>query len=173
MKWFNCSSAVKITISQLNNNIATLSLKHKLIYEQPKDITISQDIKEFIRENIDLLLQEIYAQLVGSGLNLLIGKNKSIFGEQSQPIYALAIITELHDYLLKIKINIHECGIDTTSECGYDLVETESVNIEANVLYSNIEDNLNENSDELYNELMTLTTKALNLLEEQKAVGNS
>ncbi|CAG8793302.1 43654_t:CDS:2, partial [Gigaspora margarita] len=346
MEQFDCSGTVKITINQSNNNIATLSLKHKLIHEQPKDITVSQDVKEFIRENIDQLLREIYAQLVGSSLNPLIwqkqiyfwwselGQNRykhqddafesaiqwfkegqhKIILEQSQPIRALAIMTELHDYLLKININIHECGIDATynannfgmelyclqaevngtefplaylflenngrcgsgtsiknleiphsirywklvldfylivlnnqlnfaprtlgdnlendgeaftsasnnphqiitgrekpewvkqfksewrnlstrtinemyitdvdwwicvsseffdrikrnyqppflAEHGYDLVET-----------NNIEDDLNENSDELYDELMILTTKALNLLEEQKAVGNS
>ncbi|CAG8645077.1 44830_t:CDS:2 [Gigaspora margarita] len=56
---------------------------------------------------------------------------------------------------------------------GYNLVKTESVNIEYNVLYSNIDNDLNKNSNELYNELMILTTKALNLLEVQKSVGNS
>ncbi|CAG8806337.1 20728_t:CDS:2 [Gigaspora margarita] len=66
-------------------------------------------------------------------------------------------------------------SIENTDEFTwiYDLVKTESVNIEDNVLYSNIEDDLNKNSNELYDELITLTTKALNLLEEQKAASNS
>ncbi|CAG8833027.1 20941_t:CDS:2, partial [Gigaspora margarita] len=94
MEQFDCYSTIKITISQ-SNNTAKLVLKHELIHAQPKDVIVSQDIKEFIKENINLLPREIYAQL------------------QLQP-RALAVITELYDYLLKLNINIRECGIDAT-----------------------------------------------------------
>ncbi|RIB12830.1 hypothetical protein C2G38_2327609 [Gigaspora rosea] len=144
MERFDCHGTIKITINQ-SNNIAKLVLKHELIHAQPKNVIVSQDIKEFIKENINLLPREIYAQLVENGLNPLIrqkqihfwwselGQNRyrrqddafesaiqwlrkgqyKIVLEQLQP-RALALITELHDYLLKLNINIHECGIDAT-----------------------------------------------------------
>ncbi|CAG8797953.1 15089_t:CDS:2, partial [Gigaspora rosea] len=63
------------------------------------------------------------------------------------------------------------------TERDYNLVETVSVilhnNTEDNVIYSDIEDDSDENSNDLYNKLITLTTKTLNLFEKQKANGNS
>ena len=63
MERFDCHSTIKITIGP-RNNIAKLVLKHELIHAPPKDITVPQNIKEYIKENIDLLPQKIYAQLL-------------------------------------------------------------------------------------------------------------
>ncbi|CAG8695571.1 3890_t:CDS:2, partial [Gigaspora rosea] len=78
MERFNCHGTIKITISQ-SNNTAKLVLKHKLIHAQPKNVIVSQDIKEFIKENINLLPREIYAQLVENGLNPLIWQKQIHF----------------------------------------------------------------------------------------------
>lgn len=145
MERFDCNGAIKITINQ-STNIAKLVLKHKLIHERPKDITVPQTVKEYIKENIDLLPREIYARLVDNDMNILIrqkqihfwwselGKNRykrqddafesaiqwlkegqnKIILEEIQPVRALAFMTEIHNYLLQMNINIRECGIDAT-----------------------------------------------------------
>ncbi|CAG8833026.1 20940_t:CDS:1 [Gigaspora margarita] len=63
------------------------------------------------------------------------------------------------------------------TERDYKLVKMVSFilhnNTEDNIIHSNIEDDFDENSNDLYNELITLITKTLNLLEEQKVTGNS
>ncbi|RIB05717.1 hypothetical protein C2G38_2218921 [Gigaspora rosea] len=60
------------------------------------------------------------------------------------------------------------------TECDQDLVNVQSITLH-NSNESNDNENYNnqsENSDEIYNELITLTTKALTLLEEQKEASN-
>ncbi len=63
MEWFKCQGSIKITINQ-ETNIAYITINYDFLHERPKKISVSKDIKNFIQNNIDLLPQEIYAQLV-------------------------------------------------------------------------------------------------------------
>lgn len=78
MERFECNGTIKISINQ-SINIAKLIFKHKLVHEKPKDIAVPQSIKEFIKENIDLLPREIYAQLIDNGMNLEIRQKQIHF----------------------------------------------------------------------------------------------
>src|SRR5581483_6520525 len=69
MERFRCNGIVKVSIDSLNN-MASLSVKHDLLHKKPTNVEVSQDIKDFIKENINLLPREIYAQLVNKGLDL-------------------------------------------------------------------------------------------------------
>ena len=53
MKQFNCNRTIKIIINQITK-IASLTLQYKQ-YAYPKIMEISEDIKDFIKKNIDLL----------------------------------------------------------------------------------------------------------------------
>ena len=78
MERFDCNGVVKIIFNQITK-IATLILHHDLQHARPEMVTVSQDIKDFIKENIDLLPQEIYAQLVDKGLDISIRQKQIHF----------------------------------------------------------------------------------------------
>src|ERR1043166_4632782 len=67
MRHFSCNGCVKITIYE-NFTLSKIEMKHILHSIRP-NTSISQDIKTFILENIDLLPREIYKRLVECGLN--------------------------------------------------------------------------------------------------------
>ena len=78
MKRFDCNGIIKVTIDK-SNNVAILSVKHDFLHEKPINVEVSQEIKDFITENIDLLPREIYAQLVKKGLDLSIRQKQIHF----------------------------------------------------------------------------------------------
>lgn len=49
--------------------MANLSVKHDFLHKKPINTEVPQDVKDFIKEHIDLLPKEIYAQLVSKGLD--------------------------------------------------------------------------------------------------------
>jgi len=71
MEWFDCDGTIKIVVNQVTK-IANVTLRHDFLHIRPKIklTTIPQNIKDFIKENIDLLPREIYARLIDKGLNL-------------------------------------------------------------------------------------------------------
>ena len=68
MKRFNCNGIIKIVVNK-SSNVVNLSVNHDFLHKKPVNTEVTQDIKDFIRNNIDLLPREIYAQLVSKGLD--------------------------------------------------------------------------------------------------------
>ena len=52
---------------------------HNLQHTRLEMVTVSQDIKDFIKENIDLLSWEIYTQLINKGLDISIRQKQIYF----------------------------------------------------------------------------------------------
>src|SRR3954454_24810366 len=71
MERFNCNGVIKIAINEVSKN-AKVTLQHDFLHVQPSITSIPQNIKDFIKENIDLLPREIYARLIDKGLDLSI-----------------------------------------------------------------------------------------------------
>jgi len=78
MNRFDCNGIIKITIDEANNT-ATLSMQHDLLHKRPSNTTVSQGVKDFIKENINLLPREIYARLVAEGLDTSIRQKQIHF----------------------------------------------------------------------------------------------
>ena len=73
----SCNGGFKITIYE-HSTLSKIELKHVLHSVWP-DTLISNEIKTFILENIDLLLREIYKRLVECGLNINIRQKQIHF----------------------------------------------------------------------------------------------
>ena len=71
MERYDCNGMIRISINH-TTLMATIYIRHHLLHPYPKDVSISDDIKQFIMNNIDLLPREIYARLVENGLDLSI-----------------------------------------------------------------------------------------------------
>ena len=52
--------------------ISEVELRHKDLHIRPVNKSVSQSVKDFIKDNIDLLPREIYKRLVNEGLDLSI-----------------------------------------------------------------------------------------------------
>ena len=79
MKRFRCNGIIKVSVDN-QNNMVSLTVEHDLLHQRPNDVVeVSQDIKDFIKEHIDLLPREIYAQLVSKGLDLSIRQKQIHF----------------------------------------------------------------------------------------------
>ena len=75
MARFDCNGIIKITINEANN----MAKQHDFLHKRPSNTTVSQEIKDYIKENIDLLPREIYAWLVAKGLDISIRANQIHF----------------------------------------------------------------------------------------------
>ena len=62
---FKCGGILKISIKETTHK-AEITLCHKNLHAKPVDTSIPQNIKDFIKTNIDLLPKEIYARLVNN-----------------------------------------------------------------------------------------------------------
>src|SRR5437762_1577686 len=60
MERFDCGGIVKISIDKLTL-LSEVELFHKDLHVRPIDKFVPEDVKEFIKNNIDLLPKEIYA----------------------------------------------------------------------------------------------------------------
>jgi len=78
MERFNCNETIKISVNK-SSNMANLSVNHDFLHKKPINTEVTQDIKDFIKNNIDLLPREIYAQLVSKGLDLSIRQKQIHF----------------------------------------------------------------------------------------------
>ncbi|RIA81411.1 hypothetical protein C1645_837063 [Glomus cerebriforme] len=65
------------------NHLYTIELFHKDLHVRPIDKSVSQDVKEFIKDNIDFLSKEIYVHLIDKGLN------------EVEPVHVLAFKTSV------------------------------------------------------------------------------
>ena len=77
MERFECDSVLKISVNEITH-IAEITLYHKDLHTKPINNSIPQNIKDFIKSNIDLLPREIYARLVSSEDLPLFIKQKQI-----------------------------------------------------------------------------------------------
>ena len=71
MERFCCEGVVKIIINEVTK-IAKIDLQYDFLHVRPNITTMPENIKEFIKENIDLLPREIYARFINKGLDLSI-----------------------------------------------------------------------------------------------------
>ena len=78
MERFNCNGVIKIIINEVTK-IAKVALQHDFLHTRPNIVTLPQNIKDFIKENIDLLPREIYARLINNGLDLSIRQKQIHF----------------------------------------------------------------------------------------------
>ena len=78
MDWFDCNGVIKVTINEANN-MAKLSMQHDFLHKRPSNTTVSQEIKDYIKKNIDLLPREIYARLIAEDLDTSIRANQIHF----------------------------------------------------------------------------------------------
>jgi len=78
MERFDCGGVIKISINK-TTLLSEVELLHKDLHVRPIDKSVPQDVKEFIKDNIDLLPKEIYARLVDKGLNVLIRQKQIHF----------------------------------------------------------------------------------------------
>jgi hypothetical protein len=77
MNRFDCEGYIRIHVDQ-TANIAKTEVNHKCLHPPLSENRVSEEIKTFIQENIDLLPREIYARLIDKGLDLSI-KQKQIY----------------------------------------------------------------------------------------------
>ena len=76
MNRFDCEGYIRIHINQ-TEKIAKIEVNHKCLHPSLSENSVSEEIKTFIQENIDLLHCKIYAKLINKGLDLSI-KQKQI-----------------------------------------------------------------------------------------------
>lgn len=67
MERFHCNGVIKVSINP-STNMAEVHVQHDFLHPRPKNISVPENIKDFIRDNIDLLPREIYARLVSDGM---------------------------------------------------------------------------------------------------------
>ena len=75
---FDCGGFIKISINEITQ-MTEVTLYHRILHEKPMDMSITQNIKDFIKNNIDLLPREIYARLISEGINLLVRQKQIHF----------------------------------------------------------------------------------------------
>ena len=68
---FDCDGMLKITID-IAASTFQVHLVHECLHPPPSNHSVSDSVKDFIRENINLLPREIYAKLVSNGMDLAI-----------------------------------------------------------------------------------------------------
>jgi hypothetical protein len=78
MKRFDCCGEINIVIN-FEMKTASVNVIHEILHELPKEVDVSNCVKDFISENIDLLPKEIYARLVENGLDPEIRQNQIYF----------------------------------------------------------------------------------------------
>ena len=54
MERFDCNGIIKIAINEVTKLVKVI-IQHDFLHTRPKIVTIPQNIKNFIKENIDLL----------------------------------------------------------------------------------------------------------------------
>jgi hypothetical protein len=69
MTRYNCNGLIKIKVD-LQSEIAIVKIVHSQLHPIPIDVTVPDNVKEFIKNNIDLLPREIYYKLVDEELDI-------------------------------------------------------------------------------------------------------
>jgi hypothetical protein len=110
MERFDCNGVIKVSINQ-STMMAEVDLQHEQLHAQPKDTSVPQNIKDFIKENIDLLPCEIYARLVADGMDLSIRQKQIHFWW-----------SELGKYRYKCQEDAFESAIQWLKEKQYRII---------------------------------------------------
>ena len=64
MERFHCQGGLTIRIDLKNSTTIYIALKHNYLHTQRENITVSDDIKDYIRNHLNILPREIYNQLI-------------------------------------------------------------------------------------------------------------
>jgi hypothetical protein len=71
MERFDCGGVIKISVDR-TTFLSEIEFHHKDLHIRPVNKSVPENVRDFIKNNIDLLPKEIYAQLVNEGLDVLI-----------------------------------------------------------------------------------------------------
>ncbi|GBB93638.1 hypothetical protein RclHR1_22000002 [Rhizophagus clarus] len=133
---YNAKTNPEISFQYNCSQRSDLNVIHKILHELPKKVDVSEHVKEFITQNIDLLLKEIYARLLEkanfkrnsnafiSAKALLKEYNCTKILDINLPVQAIAFETGLHQMLIENNISIKKCEIDATyntNNLGFEL----------------------------------------------------
>ncbi|RGB43818.1 hypothetical protein C1646_749420 [Rhizophagus diaphanus] len=123
---------IKILIDE-TEHIAYIVIKHYILHNLPSDVSVSETIKQFIKDNVNLFPQIIYFQLVTSGMDINI-RQKQIHYWWSvySPVHAIAFLTGFEILLKEQNIIISECGIDATYNTNDQKYELYALIVEVN-----------------------------------------
>ena len=69
---YNCKGRIKILIDETDKHIACIVINHHILHNLPLDVAVSENIKQFIKDNVDLFPRTIYSQLVANGMDITI-----------------------------------------------------------------------------------------------------
>jgi hypothetical protein len=109
MQRFTCNGVIKVSINE-STNMAEVFLHHDL-HAKPRNISVPDKIKEFIKDNIDMLPREIYAQLVKEGMDVLIRQKQIHFWW-----------SELGQHRYKRQADAFESAIEWLKEGQYQVI---------------------------------------------------
>ncbi|CAG8436323.1 3850_t:CDS:2, partial [Scutellospora calospora] len=68
MERFDCNGCIKVNIN-LTLQIARITVEHNILHSKPNNVAVPEDVKQYIKNNIDLLPREIYARLIDKGMD--------------------------------------------------------------------------------------------------------
>ena len=78
MERFHCGGVIKISVD-ITKQMFEVKLVHTNLHIRPINKSVSQDVKDFIKDNIDLLPREIYYRLVDKDMDITIRQNQIHF----------------------------------------------------------------------------------------------
>ncbi|GES74734.1 hypothetical protein GLOIN_2v1847703 [Rhizophagus clarus] len=153
--WYFCSQRHDLAAKSKKHQDASKHRNTKAMQRFKSNVEVSQDIKDFIKEHINLLPREIYAQLVGKGLDSSIHQKQNDLIKRIIILYwrggnytcsCFSFTIGLYEKLNQIGVKIRECGIDATyntNNFGFELytLETEMNGTEFLLAYLFLENN--------------------------------
>ncbi|PKC16183.1 hypothetical protein RhiirA5_493960 [Rhizophagus irregularis] len=112
---FACKGVIKIDV-KTRIHCAQIQIKHDELHTVPSNFTVSDWVKNYISENLDLFPTVIYKQLVSKELDISIQQKQvyywwSYYMTRNKSTW---ILTGFHKELQEKNICINECGIDAT-----------------------------------------------------------
>ena len=143
MDRFYCKGQIVISINETTQT-AHIKIQHHILHNLPPDVTVSEPIKQFIKENVDLFSRTIYSQLVAKGMDIAIRQKQihywwSVYMMEQYKCHEDPFISAqywLNEYNYSILFTINDpvhaiaflTGIEkllqkqnlTISECGID-----------------------------------------------------
>ena len=71
MKRFECNGILRITVDS-TSTVAKITVSHEFAHSSPLDNVISDNVKTFIQQNINLLPKDIYSCLIEQNISTTI-----------------------------------------------------------------------------------------------------
>ncbi|CAG8577087.1 14347_t:CDS:2 [Gigaspora rosea] len=65
---YDCNGNVSIKID-IENKLATIKINHQLLHPQPENIATTNDIKEYITNNLDYTASKLYKKIVNNKMD--------------------------------------------------------------------------------------------------------